>query len=245
MTHLVAGDLALAAAMLKTVNSPFYGLAMRARSIQQALGLLGLRKTIGLATGLLLRHALPDSGGEVQNHLWDSSSRFAAGMARLARDVAGLDRDEAYTFGMFRDCGMLIFAHKQGDYARLVRKHGAPHGHALELAESAHYRASHAQVGFRMAQEWYLPDALCLAVLQHHNPAILAGDVPGIDLKTRRLVATGLLVDRFLSEAQSGVPGTAWEEGGAAVANCLTLADDDIAQLSEGVLDAMAGLDSD
>jgi HD-like signal output (HDOD) protein len=218
---------------------------MPARSIQQALGLLGLRKTIGLATGLLLRHALPDSGGEVQNHLWDSSTRFAAGMARLARDVAGLDRDEAYTFGMFRDCGMLIFAHRQGDYAALVRAHGSPHDHAFEQAESARYRASHAQVGFRMAQEWYLPDALCLAVLQHHNPAILSSDVPGIELKTRRLVASGLLVDRILCEAHSRQPGRAWEEGGAAVSKCLTLADDEIAGLSEGVLDAIAGLDAD
>ncbi|MCX7153623.1 MAG: HDOD domain-containing protein [Proteobacteria bacterium] len=40
---MLSSDMSLAASMLKTVNSPFYGLGRKATSIQQALALLGLQ----------------------------------------------------------------------------------------------------------------------------------------------------------------------------------------------------------
>ena len=39
---LIGGDVSLAAAMLKTVNSPFYGLRTKATSVPQAIALLKL-----------------------------------------------------------------------------------------------------------------------------------------------------------------------------------------------------------
>src|SRR5688572_3920629 len=59
--ELIGGDVSLAAAMLKTVNSPFYGLRSKATSIRQALVLMGLRNVTNLVTGLLLRQAFPVS----------------------------------------------------------------------------------------------------------------------------------------------------------------------------------------
>ncbi len=244
LSRFIASDMALGAAMLKTVNSPFYGLRSPAISIQQALQLLGVRKTVGLATGLLLRSAFSASAGEVTDHVWESSTRLAAALARLSRSVARIDRDEAYTFGMFRDCGMLVLARKYADYAALARSHGSPHDAELEQSEAARYLGHHAQVGFQMAKGWYLPEELCLAVRHHHNPAILGGDVPGIGRTVRALVATGLLVDRILCEAQSGQVGTGWEACGAAVMRCLDIDEIEIASLAPAVLDTLAGLET-
>ena len=50
---LIGSDVSLAAAMLKTVNSPFYGLRSKATSVQQAITLLGLRNVAQIVTGLL------------------------------------------------------------------------------------------------------------------------------------------------------------------------------------------------
>ena len=60
---LIGGDVSLAAAMIKTVNSPFYGLDNKATSVPQALALLGRRTVGNLVTGLLLRQAFPVSSG--------------------------------------------------------------------------------------------------------------------------------------------------------------------------------------
>ena len=84
---LIGADVSLAAAMLKTVNSPFYGLRTRATSIQQALALLGLRHVAQLVTGLLLRDAFHGGSSDLMDEYWESSSAIAETSAALAGEV--------------------------------------------------------------------------------------------------------------------------------------------------------------
>lgn len=51
----LSADVSLAAAMLKTVNSPFYGLQRKAETVHQALMFLGLRTVSLIVTRLMLR----------------------------------------------------------------------------------------------------------------------------------------------------------------------------------------------
>ncbi|RMF14172.1 MAG: HDOD domain-containing protein [Gammaproteobacteria bacterium] len=57
LVHAVTSDVALSAAVLKTLNSPAFGFRMRIDNIHQATMLLGIRKITALATGFLLRQA--------------------------------------------------------------------------------------------------------------------------------------------------------------------------------------------
>ena len=43
LAELIAADIALSAALLKLVNSPFYGLRTKATNVHQALSIIGLR----------------------------------------------------------------------------------------------------------------------------------------------------------------------------------------------------------
>ena len=103
ISKLISTDASMAAAMLKTVNSPFYGLRSPATSVQQATALLGLRSVAQLVTGLLLRNAFSSGSSELMDEYWESSSTIAQISAVLARQIKGVDRDEAYTFALFRD----------------------------------------------------------------------------------------------------------------------------------------------
>ena len=73
--------------------------------------------------------------------------------------------------------------------------------------------------------------------------AVRAGEVPGIGRTVLALVATGMLVDRILCEAQGGGAGAGWEAGGTAVMRCLDLDEYEIAQLAPVMLDTLAGLE--
>jgi HD-like signal output (HDOD) protein len=57
VARLISSDVRLAGEMIKTVNSPFYGLQVKVASVQQALNVIGLRNVTQLITGLLLRDA--------------------------------------------------------------------------------------------------------------------------------------------------------------------------------------------
>ena len=61
VARLIAHDATSAAMILKAVNSPYYGLSNKARSIQQAIAHLGANRTSLLLAGLLLRNAFPST----------------------------------------------------------------------------------------------------------------------------------------------------------------------------------------
>ena len=56
---LVEADMALAAAVMKAVNSSLYGLAGRVQSVQQAITYLGTREVAGITFEMGLRAAFP------------------------------------------------------------------------------------------------------------------------------------------------------------------------------------------
>ncbi len=233
--RLIGSDVSLAAAMLKTVNSPFYGLGRKATSIQQALVLLGLQNVTRLITGLLLRQVFAVSNSVAMENFWSVSSRIAAITAHVARTLRCSDRDEAYTFGLFRDCGMPLMACKFPDYVELLDRKRSVHGQGLLDAEEARYAVNHALVGFHMATSWYLSAELCQAIQQHHDAGVL--DQRSEPAKGRGLVALGMLaehLDLLHAEGATAVDEE-WQVAGPQVLACLGIDENDLPRLLESV----------
>jgi hypothetical protein len=144
---LIGSDVSLAAAMLKTVNSPFYGLRSKASSVQQAIALLGLRNVAEMVTGLLLRQTFTGGASEVLEEFWEVSSAVAVLSALLARELRGKGRDEAYTFALFRDCGMLAMLGNFDAYKpQLPGSKAQGEGSVTEIEEQLH-GVHHARLG--------------------------------------------------------------------------------------------------
>ena len=80
-------DAAAAGGILKTVNSAGYGLRSPARSVQQAIGYLGLDRTALLLAGLLLRKAFAHSNHPAMVRFWQDSAQLADTAAFLAAAV--------------------------------------------------------------------------------------------------------------------------------------------------------------
>lgn len=87
LSHLVNKDAALAASVVKTVNSPFYGLGRKARTVIYAMTLLGLREASRMIAGFLLRQAFASSSSPAMYEYWDASSHIALTAAYLAREL--------------------------------------------------------------------------------------------------------------------------------------------------------------
>lgn len=103
LATLISEDMTLSASLIKTVNSPFFGLQQRASSVQDALMLLGLEVASRMVAGILLRHTFPRR--PELDELWDASLKVALLShwlgVRLGRSI-GLRPADAYTFGLFR-----------------------------------------------------------------------------------------------------------------------------------------------
>ena len=90
IARLVGGDVALTAAVLRTVNSPFYALSRKAATMPEAISLLGLRQIGALVTGFVLRKSIGAEGASL-TRFWDVTAKRSFALARLARGLRGVD----------------------------------------------------------------------------------------------------------------------------------------------------------
>lgn len=223
---LISADVGLSGAMLKTVNSPFFGLRTKATSINQALQLLGLRNTVEIVTGLLLRQTFLVGDNAAMDGFWQTSSGIAAVCAQLARPLGIGNRDEVYTFALFRDCGIALMLVKFPGYANFM-KASHPHSEsAITAAEIAKFGIDHASLGARLAQSWQLPEGTTAGIQHHHDIALLQSG--SVAREACRLVALSLAAEWIYTRHNVGPKCPEWSRGGDFALNTLNISTEDL-----------------
>lgn len=170
---VIAQDVALSAVVLKTVNSPIFGISRELSDIRQAVILLGADKLKHLITYFTLRKSLGGKASISLEKFWDNTMEVAT-MSQLVlkymADKVDLHPEDLYALGLFRDCGIPLMAMKYDNYKDvLFEANQSPH-HVFTDIEEGHYRTNHAIVGYFVASSWNLPKSLCELVLRHHEP---------------------------------------------------------------------------
>jgi HD-like signal output (HDOD) protein len=237
---LISADVGLAATLLKTVNSPFYGLTHKATSVQQALSIIGLRAGANLVSGLLLRNAFPADSGPAMQRYWDSSMRIAGLAAAIASRVRDVDPDQAHTYVLFRDCGMLVMLRKFPHYADIMAQSATVPGEQLVRIEDSRFNFNHARVACALARSWSLQEELCDAIFNHHQFAEMAQGKPGAEPVRRKLVAFGLLAEQIAALHMNEGLRPDWVAGERFVLEALGIEAEDIVALSEDLLPVTA-----
>jgi len=151
LATLISEDMSLSASLIKTVNSPFFGLQQRVSSVQDALMLLGLEVASRMVAGILLRHTFPRR--PELDELWDASLKVAVLShwlaVRLDRSL-GLRPADAYTFGLLRDCGMAVMLIRRLDYATTLTRARAEARQPFTEVERLALGIDHAMVGSKL-----------------------------------------------------------------------------------------------
>jgi HD-like signal output (HDOD) protein len=229
--RLVSGDVSLAAAMLKTVNSPFYGLPTKAKSVPQALALLGLRNVAQLVTGLLLRQAFAGSDSQAMEEFWESSAGISQIAAWLAPKVKGINRDDAYTFALFRDCGIPAMMSMFNDYRSSLGRTARGQEHCTVDGEDERYGTDHVAMGYKLATAWLLPEVTCDAVRHHHDYAAVGNGEVDAPPSSARLIALALVAEWLFAMHTSGAACREWAAGGEFALGQLDLTQEELVAL--------------
>ena len=232
LAELLGSDVALSATLLKTVNSPFYGLSAKAGTVQKAFSILGLRAGVNLITGLLLRQAFPVTTSPLMEDFWERSMHLAAAAATLAPRLKCCNRDQAHTFALFRDCGLAVMIRKFPMYADIVDCSAADPGQPITEVENIRYEVNHARVGYALARSWFLPETIGRAIFHHHDLAQISSGTIVLPLESARLVALGLLAEQLCAIQSGGPPCHAWPQGEEMVLDTFGLDARDVAGLA-------------
>jgi HD-like signal output (HDOD) protein len=238
--NLIGGDVSLAATMLKTVNSPFYGLRNKATSVTQAIALLGLRQVAELVSGLLLRQAFPGGTSDLMDEFWETSSGIAQINILLGRHFKHVKRDGLQTFGLFRDCGMLAMMQKFKNYKPVFP--GAKQGcdASVTAIEDTHHAINHARVGYQMAKTWLLPDGVCQAVLKHHDYDDLQTSGAGLPMESLHHIALTLAAESIFVKQELHGASSEWALGSAFALRQMEITQDDLDEIAVTITAEMA-----
>lgn len=170
IARLISQDAGLSAPLIKLANSPYSGLRHKVSSIQQAVTVLGLKNTVNLLTNVALRANIKLNLPGM-DEFWNRSSMTALAASRIAAQVPGTSREDAYTVGLFHDCGIPVLMQKHTDYLKDIDEMSTLSGNIC-IAENTRYSTTHAVVGNLLARNWLLPPNICRAISRHHDLAV-------------------------------------------------------------------------
>jgi putative nucleotidyltransferase with HDIG domain len=177
VARVIATDPAVAANILRLVNSAYYGLQVRVSTVSLAVSVMGFAMTskIALKAAVFSRFAKRGSAvaGFDPEGFWRHSIFSAVAARTIGREserFANADPEDLYTCGLLHDIGKILLFEKMPErYAEVlgdVERTGRPETEA----ERDVLGFTHAEAGSVLAIKWSLPEDLAIAIRYHHAP---------------------------------------------------------------------------
>jgi len=175
LAAVIEVDSGLSAELLRHANSSVVGLRNKSTSVQQTLGLLGIRncKMFLLTRGL--RGTLQSRDAKVIDLkvFWNANLERAL----FSREVAGMlraDRDVAFAGAMLQDLMLpVLTTHHEDAYTKFLADESA--GDLVEFEENE-FNFNHAVAAAYVMKDWGFPADLISCVMHHHRGTEILDD---------------------------------------------------------------------
>ena len=176
LERYVTQEPALAAQLLKWVNSAAYALPQRVSSIAHAMILLGFSTVKSIASGMVLINAFDRVSGlskEFIHQVWRHTLSAAALIKIFSKGEANSKKDDFFLAAMIHDVGYMVmkqYFHEK--YDKLLATNPFP---TVEAEDKA-LEINHAVIGAELLREWKFSEKVIDMVLFHHDLENYKGD---------------------------------------------------------------------
>lgn len=181
ISRVIETEPALAAKVLRIVNSPFYGFPRGIRSIPRAVTLLGLSAVRQAALNVLFYDDLvrgSSKGTFNRVYFWQHSLLVAILSRSIAQRLGHPDVDSLYAAGLLHDLGKVILeSHGRVRYSDFLAA-SIHSGNPSREDERIFFGVSHDTVGAVICESWELPELVCRVQSLHHRSFSDAGLTP-------------------------------------------------------------------
>ena len=201
IARLIAQDPGLSGALLKVVNSSYFGLSNKIASIQRAVNLLGSRSIINLINALSIKGEMSDDTIVTLNRFWDTAQDVAMTCLTLAKRTGAQAVDEAYALGLFHDCGVPLMLKRFPNYMAVLEEAYASAGPDCRVVDTENnaFNTNHAVVGYYTAKSWRLPQHVTDAIANHHNALAIFSDESSRNPQLKNLLAILKMAEHICS----------------------------------------------
>ena len=194
VSALITSDMALAAAVLKTANSPLYGLSGRVQSVQQATTYLGTREVAAITFEMGLRAVFPTA--PELTPLWLRANVRGLLMGRIGQAL-NVDPWAAHSAGLFEECGKaVLFRHATARYRPMLE--AAADDEELLMLEHAEFGMSYDALGAALCESWGLAPS-AVASVRYHVIVNTTRELP-MQLPRRAICALSALAHALMTD---------------------------------------------
>jgi HD-like signal output (HDOD) protein len=168
----ISTDPALAAKLLRIVNSPIFAQSRPVETITRAVSMLGMVQIhdLALAASLSTTFSRIPVGVMDMHRFWVGSVLRATLMKSLARDAGLHDRERAFLQGLLSDVGHLVMYLRIPDACAVVLHQAKGSDEPLFQIERQNLGCDAAQVGASLLRRWGLPEGIHHVLAMQNEP---------------------------------------------------------------------------
>jgi len=175
LADTISQDVAVASTILKTINSPLYGLSRSISDIHKSVRYIGLNGINSLVTNTLIKSSFDQNDCSIAlEEFWDNATHIANTCVHIGQSLKqAVSKDKLFSLGLFHDCGIPVMAMKYDDYSDTYELANNTTSKTLPAIEDEAYGVNHATIGYYVASSWRLPKDICELILMHHDREFL------------------------------------------------------------------------
>jgi HD-like signal output (HDOD) protein len=169
LVRLISSETAIAAKVMQTVNSAFYGFRSPVTDIRRAVALLGLKNIHNLALAFSTMQALPKPKCDLFDHeaFWNDSLLRAHLARSFAESMMPGSSNEAFTAALLADVAIPVLLSVWSEYYTPIIHEWFNTPKHLSQIERAHFGWDHAQAGAWIVRSWKFPDEIVCYIGAH------------------------------------------------------------------------------
>ncbi len=198
IADIISSDPPLSAEVLKTVNSPFYGLPSKITTVPRAVSMLGINAVKNLALSFSLVKAFHNGNKNSFDYsaFWKNSLTGAVTSKLLAKSICPNAAEDAFFIGLLQDIGTLAIVQCMPQKYNLILEEMRETQCASHKAENQILGFDHGEIGEYLTHKWGFSEIFTVPIRYHHSPDQLTNkDNPEIELYTKFLHLASAFTD--------------------------------------------------
>jgi HD-like signal output (HDOD) protein len=236
---VVQRDQGVAAAVLRTVNSPFFGLKTHVHNIPQAVALLGLTKLMAVVNATLVRSMVqePDIYRQL-DIFWNATDETTFAATQLCNRTKIGNADQVLLTGLFHNCAVPLLLCRHANYFEIMGEATQQEDMPVGEYEDNLLGTNHAALGYFVAKAWKLPKPVCEVIRDHHDLGQIRSYLAQPELTSTQLMALLLAAQSITGETAAIAKGqidAEWFFVADDVRYLLGLSESDFQDMSEDI----------
>ena len=175
LTDVIQLDPVLTAKVIKMVNSAYFGLPQKVKSLKQTIVMLGINtvKNVALSSSFASNVRIKEKTSLSANDFWQHSLGVAVASKLIAKDL-GVDPkflEEYFIAGLIHDIGKVLINNFFTEEMNRILDISSEKKISIIDIEKQVLKLSHEEVGIAIGKKWNFEAPLLFAVGKHHTPA--------------------------------------------------------------------------